>query len=70
MILDDAEARAVARSLGLEYLGTVMVAFQAFVRHLLSHEELVETLRQLSRVLWVSPEVIAEVLRRAEREKR
>ena len=66
MILDDAEARAVARSLDLEYMGTLMLPYQAFRREILSREELVEILTSLSRVLWVSPDVIAEILRRAE----
>ena len=70
MILDDAEARAVARSLDLEYMGTLMLPYQAFRREILSREELVEILKiltSLSRVLWVSPDVIAEILRRAGR---
>ena len=66
VILDDAEARAVARSLDLEYMGTLMLPYQAFRREILSREELVEILTSLSRVLWVSPDVIAEILRRAE----
>lgn len=70
VILDDAEARAAARSLGLDHLGTVMLPYQAFVRDLLSRQELVEILAGLSRVLWVAPDVIAEILRRAEGEKR
>lgn len=69
VILDDAEARAVARSLGLQYLGTLMLPYQAFRREILSREELVEILTGLSRVLWVSPDVIAEILRRAEGRK-
>jgi len=66
VILDDAEARAVARSLDLDYMGTLMLPYQAFRREILSREELVEILTSLSRVLWVSPDVIAEILRRAE----
>lgn len=66
VILDDADARAAARSLGLEHMGTVMVPYHAFVRGLVSHRELVSILADLSRVLWVAPDVIAEMLRRAE----
>jgi predicted nucleic acid-binding protein len=69
VILDDAEARAVARSFDLEYMGTLMLPYHAFVRGMLSREELVEILTGLSRVLWVSPDVIAEILRRAEGKK-
>lgn len=66
VILDEADARAVARGLKIQYLGTVMVPYEAFVRRLISYEELVGILTDLSIVLWVSPAVIAEILRRAQ----
>jgi len=66
VILDDAEARAVARGLGVQHMGTVMVPYVAFVRRLISRQELVAMLADLSRVLWISPTVIAEVLRMAQ----
>lgn len=66
VILDDAEARALARSLGVELVGTLMVVYEALVKRLISYEELVKILSDLSKVLWVSPAVIAEILRKAE----
>ena len=66
VILDDAEARAVARSLRVEYLGTVMVPYAAYVRRDISYGDLVRVLADLSKVLWISPSVIAEILRKAE----
>jgi len=66
VILDDAEARAVARSLNIDFFGTAMVPYEAFVRGLISYAELVTILTDLSKALWVSPTVIAELIRRAQ----
>lgn len=66
VILDDAEARAIARSSGLEFMGTLMVPYEAFVGQVISYKEFVGILTDLSKVLWVSPAVIAEMFRRAE----
>lgn len=66
VILDEADARAVARGLKIEYKGTVMVLYEAFIRRLVRYEELGVILTDLSKVLWVSPAVIAEILRRAQ----
>ncbi len=66
LILDDAEARAIARSLNIHHLGTLMVPYEAFARRLISYQKLVAILIDLSKVLWVSPAVIAEILRRAQ----
>lgn len=66
VILDDAEARAVARSLGVEHRGTVMVPYEAFARRMIPRHEMIQMLTELSRVLWISPGVVAEILRRAE----
>ena len=66
VILDDADARAIARSLKVHHFGTVMVPYEAFIKRLVAYEELVTILTDVSRVLWVSPVVIAEIIRRAQ----
>lgn len=65
-ILDDADARALARALGIEHVGTVLIPYEAFVTGRITHGEMVSILTDLSTVLWVSPGVIAEILRRAQ----
>lgn len=65
VILDDKEARALAKSWGLELTSTVMVLYEAYVKNLTSYDDLVEDLAKLSRVMWISTEVITEVIRRA-----
>lgn len=64
-LLDDKEARAVAEALGVDYLGTAGVLVEASLREVLDYEALAEALRDLGRTLWLSPEVIAEILKRA-----
>ena len=66
-LLDDKEARALARSWNLEYTSTVMVLYEAFVKNLISFDELVEDLAKLTRVMWISTEVITEVIKQARR---
>jgi len=70
VILDDAEARAVAKSLAVERKGTAMVPYEAFARRMITREEMIQLLTDLSRVLWISPAVITEILRRAEEVRR
>lgn len=70
VILDDAEARAVARSLRLQYHGTIMVPYEAFVKGLISRAEFVKLVSDLSKILWVSPGVVAEILRKGEEVKK
>lgn len=66
VVLDDADARALARALGIEHVGTLMVPYEAVIKGLIRYDELLSILSDLSKVLWVSPAVIAEILRKAE----
>jgi len=64
-ILDDKEARAIAKSFNLKYTSTVMVLYEALVKNLISYDELIEDLAKLTKVLWISTDVITEVIKRA-----
>ncbi|MBI2917833.1 MAG: DUF3368 domain-containing protein [Chloroflexi bacterium] len=64
-VLDEKAARAVAVGLGVAHTGTAGLLFEAAARRLVDYEELVELLEQLARVAWVSPELLARVLKRA-----
>lgn len=66
VVLNDADARALARALGIEHVGTLMVPYEAVIKGLIRYDELLSILSDLSKVLWVSPAVIAEILRKAE----
>jgi len=66
-ILDDKEARAIAKSWNLIYTSTVMVLYEAFVKNLISYDELIEDLAKLAKVMWISTDVITEIIKRAEK---
>ncbi len=70
LILDDKEARSVAAAAGVEHLGTAGTLLEAYLRQLFGLGELETTLRDLSHVLWLSPAVVAEILRFAREAKR
>lgn len=65
LIVDDKEARAVAEAMRLDYLGTAAVLLAGFLEGHLGIEELEEAIEDLARTIWLSPAVVAEVLRRA-----
>jgi predicted nucleic acid-binding protein len=69
-MLDDKEARAIAKSWKIECTSTVMVLYEAFVKGLITYDELVEDLAKLSKVMWVSTDVITEVIGKAREVKR
>lgn len=65
VILDDKEARALAKSWGLELTSTIMILYEAFVKNIICYDELVEDLAKLARVMWISTDVITDVIKRA-----
>jgi len=69
-VLDDKEARAIAKGWNLEYTSTVMVLFEAFTRKLVSYDELIEGLAKLSGIMWISTDVVTEIIRRAKEVRR
>lgn len=69
-VLDDKEARAIAEAMGVRYVGTAGILLEAFVSEYLKYDELEEAVRDLSGVLWLSPDVVAEILKSARRLKR
>jgi len=66
-MLDDKEARAIAKSWNLKYTSTVMILYEAFVKEFISHDELIEDLAKLAKVMWISTDVITEVIKRAKK---
>jgi len=69
-VLDDKEARAIAKGWNLQYTSTVMVLFEAFQTQLISYDELLEDLTKLTGIMWISTDVITEMIRRAKEVKR
>ena len=69
LIVDDKEGRSVAAIAKVEHVGTVGVLLEAYLRQYLDLGELETTLRDLGRILWLSPSVVAEVLKLAREAK-
>lgn len=69
LIVDDKEGRSVAVGSRVEHVGTVGVVLQAYLQRHLDLGELEATVRDLGRILWLSPAVVVEVLRLAREAK-
>lgn len=65
LIVDDKEARSVAVTTGVKIVGTAGVLLEACLGAHLDLEELEAVLQDLVQVLWISPAVVAEILRLA-----
>jgi predicted nucleic acid-binding protein len=64
VLLDDKEARLMADATTVRYMGTAGVLLEAFFRGRLDFGGLEGAISELSRVIWLSPDVVAEILRR------
>lgn len=65
VILDDRAARSFAEVIGVTFLGTAGLLFQAFVTKHLTLAELEDAVEVLSQTIWLAPAVVADVLKRA-----
>jgi predicted nucleic acid-binding protein len=70
LIVDDKEARHTAAALGIEYIGTAGMLLRAYFGKHLNMEELEDAVAELTKVLWLSPGIVAEILRQARGEDR
>jgi predicted nucleic acid-binding protein len=70
LVVDEKEGRGMAATLGIAHLGTAGVLLEAFLKGRLSFEELEDTVQELSRVMWLSPAVVVEILTRAREARR
>lgn len=69
VILDDKNARELADTLGLDFWGTAAVLLEARLVGLLSKKEFMESLREIGKIMWLSPDVITELIRLSEEVK-
>lgn len=65
VLLDDKEARILARAMAVEFMGTAGILLEAFLRRALDFGGLEGALEDLTQVIWLSPSVVTEILRRA-----
>jgi len=69
-VLDDKEARAIAKGWNLKCTSTLMVLYEAYMKDLISYDALVEDLAKLTRIMWISTDVITEIIKRAREVKK
>ncbi len=69
LIIDDKEARSMAGGLGLDYVGTAGVLLEAFLLRHLTLSDLEDAIVNLAHVTWLSPSVVATILKTAREEK-
>ncbi|MYD89302.1 MAG: hypothetical protein F4Y08_03030 [Caldilineaceae bacterium SB0662_bin_9] len=65
LIVDDKEARSVATAAGVNLVGTAGMLLEAFLHRHIDMDELEAVLQDLIQVLWISPAIVAEILRTA-----
>ncbi|MDP2935675.1 MAG: hypothetical protein Q8O86_04205 [Dehalococcoidia bacterium] len=65
ILVDDKQARTVARALGVGYMGSAAVLLEGCARGELSLEDLEHAVGELARVVWLSPDIVADILKRA-----
>jgi predicted nucleic acid-binding protein len=69
IVVDDKEARSVANALGIQYLGTAGVLLHAYRQKHLALGEFEDAIGDLTGVLWLSPTVVAAIMRLAREEQ-
>jgi predicted nucleic acid-binding protein len=65
LVVDDSQARAAARAMTVEHIGTAALLLEAHVREVLSYAELETALGELAETIWLSPAIVVEILKTA-----
>ena len=65
VIIDDRAARSFAEVMGIRFIGTAGMFFDAFVKKRLTLTELEDAVEVLSQTIWLAPAVVADVLKKA-----
>ncbi len=69
-ILDDREIRVVAARLGVAHIGVAGVLYEGFLRKLIDYDQLLDPLETLGQVSWISPDLMAGIMKRARKVER
>ncbi|MBI4219614.1 MAG: hypothetical protein HY682_05665 [Chloroflexi bacterium] len=65
-VLDEKAARSVALALGVAHIGTIGLLYEAYAKGILGRRKFLEILEALGKIMWISPELLARILRRTE----
>jgi len=66
VILDDKNARRLARIMEIQYAGTAALLLRALQQGIIDKGAYFTSLRDMGQVMWLSPDVMAEMIRLAE----
>ena len=70
VILDDKNARHLAGIMEIQYAGTAALLLQALQQGIIDKGAYFTSLRDLGQVMWLSPDVMAEMIRLAEEKEK
>ena len=70
LLVDEKEARTIARGMGVEPVGSAGILLEAFKLGYLRLDELEEAVIDLARVIWLSPDIVVDIIKRAREVKR
>jgi predicted nucleic acid-binding protein len=70
VILDDKNARHLARTMEVQYSGTAALLLRALRQGIIDKVTYFACLRDLGQVMWLSPDVMAELIRLAEEKEK
>ena len=64
LLVDDKEARTVARAMNVRFTGTIGLILEAYSDGYMEYNEFEQSVRELSAIMWLSPDVIVNILTR------
>ena len=70
VILDDKNARRLARIMAIQYAGTAALLLRALQQGIIDKGAYFTSLRDLGQVMWLAPDVMAEMIRLAEEKEK
>jgi len=70
VILDDKNARHLAGIMEIQYAGTAALLLRALQKGIIDKGSYFSSLRDLGQVMWLSPDVMAEMIRLAEEKEK
>ena len=69
LLVDDKEGRAVATMLDVVHIGTAGVLLETYFKGMMDFAQLENDLQTLTEVIWLSPEVVLAILKKARETK-
>jgi predicted nucleic acid-binding protein len=68
-ILDDKNARVTALGMGIQQTGTIGLLYESYLHKTIDYSKLLELLGKFSKVAWISPDLLAGIIKKAGEEQ-